>query len=70
MPHLFESKDDFNDWFNFSTYDERGLDDDKKFEMVKVLHKIMKPFFLRRTKAELVNKLPDKIEINISVKLT
>ena len=41
-----------------------------KIEMVKKLHKIMKPFMLRRTKAELVTKLPDKIEINISVKLT
>ena len=38
--------------------------------MVKKLHRIMKPFMLRRTKADLVNKLPDKIEINISVQLS
>ena len=30
----------------------------------------MKPFMLRRTKADLVNKLPDKIEINIQVQLS
>lgn len=35
--------------------------------MVKKLHRIMKPFLLRRTKNDLAIKLPDKIEINISV---
>lgn len=30
----------------------------------------MRPFMLRRTKGDLVTKLPDKIEINISVQLT
>lgn len=39
-------------------------------EMVQALHKILKPFMLRRTKAELVKKLPDKIEINVEVQLT
>lgn len=35
--------------------------------MVKKLHRILKPFLLRRTKNDLAVKLPDKIEINISV---
>ena len=39
-------------------------------EMVKKLHMIMRPFMLRRTKKELVVQLPDKIEINIQVKLS
>jgi len=30
----------------------------------------MKPFMLRRTKSELAVKLPDKIEMNISVQLS
>jgi ATP-dependent helicase STH1/SNF2 len=38
--------------------------------MVKKLHKILKPFLLRRVKADLAVKLPDKIEINISVPLS
>ena len=38
--------------------------------MVQALHKILKPFMLRRTKAELAKKLPDKIEINVEVQLT
>lgn len=35
--------------------------------MVKKLHTILRPFMLRRTKADLVKKLPPKIEINIEV---
>lgn len=38
--------------------------------MVKKLHKILKPFLLRRVKSDLAVKLPDKIEINISVPLS
>ena len=38
--------------------------------MVKKLHQILKPFMLRRTKKDLETKLPDKIEININVKLS
>lgn len=30
----------------------------------------MRPFMLRRTKADLENKLPDKIEINVQISLT
>jgi SNF2 family DNA or RNA helicase len=33
--------------------------------MVKKLHTVLRPFMLRRTKDDLVVKLPDKIEINI-----
>jgi SNF2 family DNA or RNA helicase len=67
MPQLFSSKDDFNEWFDFSKYES---DQDTKMSMVKKLHKILKPFLLRRVKADLALKLPDKIEINISVPLS
>jgi len=38
-----------------------------KFMVVQILHRILKPFMLRRTKADRATKLPDKIEINIAV---
>ena len=66
MPDLFGSKSEFEDWFDVSKFE----DDAHKLEMVKSLHQIMRPFLLRRTKKDLVQKLPDKIEINISVQLT
>ena len=67
MPKLFGSKDDFLSWFDFSKYD---ADKDKKMQMVKKLHTILRPFLLRRVKADLAKKLPDKIEINVNVQLT
>ena len=67
MPTLFKSKDDFQEWFDFGRYEG---DTDTKMQMVAKLHKIMKPFLLRRTKKDLETKLPDKVEINISVQLS
>lgn len=69
MPDLFESRDDFKDWFDFGKYDGKDKQAEK-IKMVKALHKIMKPFMLRRTKAQLATKLPDKIEINVEIQLT
>ena len=67
MPALFQSKEQFEESFDFAKMDE---DADQKLKMVKKLHKILKPFMLRRVKADLTFKLPDKIEINISVPLS
>ena len=38
--------------------------------MVEGLHKILRPFLLRRTKQDLTLKLPDKIEIIVNVNLS
>lgn len=66
MPKLFLSREQFTESFDFSLYEKQEV----KMQMVKKLHKIMKPFMLRRTKDDLVHKLPDKIEINLSVPLS
>lgn len=65
MPALFTSKDEFLDQFDLQNKKE-----DAKMTIIKKLHMILKPFMLRRTKDQLVNKLPDKIEINLSVGLS
>lgn len=68
MPKLFSSQQDFDSWFNFdSNKVNADLESDKKMLMIQCLHRIMKPFMLRRTKADLETKLPDKIEINVSI---
>lgn len=48
----------------------KDMNQDQKLQVVQVLHRIMRPFMLRRTKQDLANKLPDKIEINVSVGLS
>ena len=41
-----------------------------KLIVIQILHRVIKPFMLRRTKADLETKLPPKTEINISIPLT
>jgi SWI/SNF-related matrix-associated actin-dependent regulator of chromatin subfamily A member 5 len=73
MPQLFSSMDDFSSWFNLDENQNnasKDLSQDQKLKVVQVLHRIMRPFMLRRTKKDLENKLPDKIEINVSIELS
>lgn len=73
MPQLFSSKEDFNQWFQLDANQNnasKDLNQDQKLLVVQVLHRIMRPFMLRRTKQDLENKLPDKIEINVSIGLS
>jgi SNF2 family DNA or RNA helicase len=38
--------------------------------LVQSLHKILRPFLLRRTKDDLANKLPDKVEMIVNVSMS
>lgn len=67
MPQIFNDKEEFKDLFDFSQFDHNPS---LKLTMVKKMHEILMPFILRRTKKDLVKKLPDKIEINLSVPLS
>lgn len=42
----------------------------QKMIVIECLHRVMRPFMLRRTKKDLETKLPNKIEINVSINLT
>lgn len=72
LPDLFSSAEDFDEWFGLSSGEEQGEGDqeEKNAEVVQQLHKILKPFLLRRTKNEVEKTLPPKKEIHIKVGLT
>ena len=73
MPKLFKSAEDFNSWFNFDSaknVSSQGMTQEMKLIVIQILHRVIKPFMLRRTKADLETKLPPKTEINISIPLT
>ena len=82
LPDIFSSSSDFDEWFNMSGGDNKDnknkdgdvelMEDteDKNAEIVQQLHKILKPFLLRRTKSEVEKTLPPKKEIHIKVGLT
>jgi SWI/SNF-related matrix-associated actin-dependent regulator of chromatin subfamily A member 5 len=58
LPDVFESSDDFDEWFN--TNDCFGDN-----SLVQRLHGVLKPFLLRRLKADVEKSLLPKKEVNL-----
>lgn len=62
LPDIFSSADQFDEWFNLEIDDE-----DAKKNMISQLHKILRPFMLRRLKADVAKGLPPKTETIVMV---
>ncbi|KAF9166387.1 hypothetical protein DFQ26_008071 [Actinomortierella ambigua] len=62
LPDVFSSAEDFDEWFEL-----QGGDQDK---VVQQLHKVLRPFLLRRIKSDVEKSLLPKKEINLYVKMT
>ena len=62
LPDIFSSSEQFDEWFNLEIDDE-----DAKKEMISQLHKILRPFMLRRLKADVAKGLPPKTETLVMV---
>ena len=63
LPDVFGDSDTFDSWFNLST--KEGADD-----VLTQLHKILRPFLLRRLKADVEKDLPPKREIKLLIGLS
>jgi SWI/SNF-related matrix-associated actin-dependent regulator of chromatin subfamily A member 5 len=74
LPEIFSSADDFDDWFDLGAKGNEELTNEEKeiknTEVVKQLHKILRPFMLRRIKREVEKSLLPKIEMHIQVGIT
>lgn len=57
VPDVFASSEQFDEWFNLDIED-----DDEKNRLISQLHKILRPFMLRRLKKEVETSLPPKHE--------
>ena len=57
VPDVFESSEQFDEWFNLDIDDN-----DEKNKLISQLHKILRPFMLRRLKADVEKSLPPKHE--------
>jgi SWI/SNF-related matrix-associated actin-dependent regulator of chromatin subfamily A member 5 len=62
LPDIFSSADQFDEWFNLEIDDEEA-----KKNMISQLHKILRPFMLRRLKADVAKGLPPKTETIVMV---
>uniref|UniRef100_A0A7S0IUA5 Uncharacterized protein n=1 Tax=Calcidiscus leptoporus TaxID=127549 RepID=A0A7S0IUA5_9EUKA len=62
MPDVFSSSDDFDSWFDLQ---------DKQVEqaVISKLHKVLRPFLLRRVKTEVEGSLPPKTELIVYTQL-
>lgn len=75
MPETFKSFDDFEDWFDFDDLqDEEGagefIEDEEKQKLVNKIHFILRPFLLRRIKADVAAYLPKKREYVLFAPMT
>mmetsp|Transcript_5226 Transcript_5226/g.9331 ORF Transcript_5226/g.9331 Transcript_5226/m.9331 type:complete len:962 (-) Transcript_5226:1639-4524(-) len=57
VPDVFASSEQFDEWFNLDIDDA-----DEKNLLISQLHKILRPFMLRRLKADVEKSLPPKSE--------
>jgi SWI/SNF-related matrix-associated actin-dependent regulator of chromatin subfamily A member 5 len=70
VPDLFSSAEDFHTFFDLSRKGTDKETEDKNKEVVSKLHRILKPFMLRRIKKDAEKTLPPKTELHIKVGLT
>lgn len=69
MPQLFESADDFNDLFVVA-HDENKGDPKQQEAIIKQIHRLLKPFMLRRLKVDVETNIKAKKEIYMFIGLT
>ncbi|KXL41472.1 hypothetical protein M433DRAFT_157407 [Acidomyces richmondensis BFW] len=75
MPNIFDKLESFEAWFDFSALKEKQgyeeiLSGERKRQLVASLHAILKPFLLRRVKADVETALPQKREYVLYAPLT
>lgn len=67
LPNIFKSVKSFEEWFNtpFANtggQDKMDLNEEEKLLVIRRLHKVLRPFLLRRLKKDVEKDLPDKQE--------
>lgn len=70
MPTLFDSHDEFSDWFSKDIESHAQSNTKLNQDQLKRLHMILKPFMLRRVKSHVQKELGDKVERDIFCDLT
>lgn len=75
LPKIFKSVKSFEEWFNtpFSNQgvqDKIDLNEEEQLLIIRRLHKVLRPFLLRRLKKDVEADLPDKVEHVIKCKLS
>lgn len=75
LPKIFNSVKSFDEWFNTpfantGSQDKMDLSEEETLLIIRRLHKVLRPFLLRRLKKEVEKDLPDKVEKVIKCKMS
>lgn len=75
LPKVFNSVKSFDDWFNTPFANTGGqdkieLNEEESILVIRRLHKVLRPFLLRRLKKDVESELPDKVERVIKCKMS
>uniref|UniRef100_H2ZUB2 SWI/SNF related BAF chromatin remodeling complex subunit ATPase 2 n=1 Tax=Latimeria chalumnae TaxID=7897 RepID=H2ZUB2_LATCH len=65
LPTIFKSCSTFEQWFNAPfamTLERVDLNEEETILIIRRLHKVLRPFLLRRLKKEVESQLPEKVE--------
>ncbi|XP_050217949.1 probable ATP-dependent DNA helicase CHR12 [Mercurialis annua] len=63
LPNIFNSVDNFGDWFNAPFADKVALSGEEEMLIIRRLHQVVRPFILRRKKNEVEKFLPGKSQV-------
>ena len=65
MPSLFDSHDEFNEWFSKDIENAASAEAKSRLNehQLRRLHMILKPFMLRRVKRHVQNELSEKVRV-------
>ncbi|PIK53751.1 putative helicase domino isoform X4 [Apostichopus japonicus] len=67
MPHVFQSHREFREWFSNPLSGMIEGTQEYNEKLIKRLHKVLRPFLLRRLKSQVEKQLPQKYEHVVSV---
>ncbi|SPO00505.1 probable component of SWI/SNF global transcription activator complex [Cephalotrichum gorgonifer] len=75
LPNIFKSATTFDEWFNTpfantGSQDKMDLTEEEQILVIRRLHKVLRPFLLRRLKKDVEKDLPDKTEKVIKCKFS
>ncbi|GAA6020667.1 hypothetical protein JCM8202_004534 [Rhodotorula sphaerocarpa] len=75
LPKIFGSVKSFDEWFNAPFANTGGqdkieLNEEESLLVIRRLHKVLRPFLLRRLKKDVESDLPDKVERVIKCKMS
>lgn len=75
LPKIFNSVKTFDEWFNTPFANTGGqekisLTEEESLLVIRRLHKVLRPFLLRRLKKDVEKDLPDKVEKVIKCKMS